>query len=158
MIFFIPFQKKWKRWRKRNKTGKIAISMSPISERTQHDFTDASWFSQNEGQLSVDVMETSREIIVRSAIAGVNAVDLDITLHEDTLTIRGSRAEEIPETKRGKIHVQECHWGAFSRSIILPSHVDPNSVDAVLKKGVLTIRLKKTEMDKPISILDLDDL
>lgn len=132
--------------------------MSPLREHIQNDFTDASWFSENEGQLSVDVMETSREIIVKSAIAGVNAEDLDITLHEDTLTIRGSRAEEISETKRGKIHVQECHWGAFSRSIILPSHVDPNAVDAVLKKGVLTIRLKKTETDKPISILDLDDL
>lgn len=132
--------------------------MSPISEYTQNDFTDASWFSQNEGQLSVDVMETAKEIVIRSAIAGVNAEDLDITLHEDTLTIRGSRANEISEFKRGKTHVQECHWGAFSRSIILPSHVDPNSVDAILKKGVLTIRLKKTEMDKPISILDLDDL
>lgn len=132
--------------------------MGPLREYTQNDFTDSTWFSQNEGQLSVDVMETPRELIVRSAIAGVNADDLDITLHEDTLTIRGSRAHELSETKRGKWHVQECHWGAFSRSIILPNHVDPNSVDAVLKKGVLTIRLKKTETDHPISILDLDDL
>lgn len=132
--------------------------MAPLREQTQHDFTDASWFLQNEGQLSVDVMETAKEIIVRSAIAGVNAEDLDITLHDDTLTIRGSRAHEILEMKRGTVHVQECHWGAFSRSIILPSHVDPNSVDALLKKGVLTIRMKKTETDRPISILDLDDL
>lgn len=132
--------------------------MAPLREHTQHDFTDASWFLQNEGQLSVDVMETPRELIVRSAIAGVNAEDLDITLHEDTLTIRGSRAHEMTETKRGIWHVQECHWGAFSRSIILPSHVDPTSVDAILKKGVLTIRMKKTDMDKPISILDLDDV
>lgn len=132
--------------------------MSPLREYTQHDFTDASWFSQNEGQLSVDVIETPREIIVRSAIAGVNGDDLDITLHEDTLTIRGSRANEVSEFNQGKWHVQECHWGSFSRSIILPSHVDPNSVDAILKKGVLTIRIKKTETDKPISILDLDDL
>ncbi len=132
--------------------------MSPLREHVQNDFTDASWFSQNEGLLSVDVMETTREILVRSAIAGVCAEDLDITLHEDTLTIRGSRSSELSEFKHGKIHVQECHWGSFSRSIILPSHVDPNSVEAVLKKGVLRIRLKKTEMDKPISILDLDDL
>lgn len=132
--------------------------MRQASEQLQHDFTDSTWFSQNEGLLSVDVMETAREIVIRSAIAGVNAEDLDITLHEDTLTIRGSRSSEISEFKRGKMHVQECHWGAFSRSIILPAHVDPNSVDAILKKGVLTIRLRKTEMDKPISILDLDDL
>lgn len=132
--------------------------MSPLREQLKYDFMDSTWFSQNEGLLSVDVAETTREIIVRSAIAGVNAENLDITLHEDTLTIRGTRSNEISEFKRGKMHVQECHWGAFSRSIILPSHVDPNSVDAILKKGVLTIRMKKSEMDKPISILDLDDL
>ncbi len=132
--------------------------MSPTREHIQNDFTDASWFSQNEGQLSVDVLETAREIIVRSAIAGVNANDLDITLHEDVLTIRGSRTDEQHDFKRGKMHVQECHWGSFSRSIMLPSHVDPNVIDAVLKKGVLTIRMKKTTTDHPISILDLDDL
>lgn len=132
--------------------------MAPLREQTQHDFTDSTWFLQNEGQLSVDVIETPREIIVRSAIAGVRAEDLDITLHDDTLTIRGTRSSELTETRHGTWHVQECHWGAFSRSIILPSSVDQNQVDALLKKGVLTIKLKKKETGKPISILDLDDV
>lgn len=132
--------------------------MSLFAPSTKHDFQDASWFSQNEGQLSVDVLETPREIIVRTAIAGVSAENLDITLHEDTLTIRGSRSHELTQTTHGTWHVQECHWGSFSRSILLPTHVDPNSVDAVLKKGVLTVRMKKMREGKEINILSLDDL
>ncbi len=131
--------------------------MNPFADHTQDHFISSSWLTQTEGQLLVDVMETRSEVIVRSAIAGVLAEDLDITLSEDTLTIRGSRYEEKDLSRHHIMHAQECHWGAFSRSIILPSHVDPNSVQAVLKKGVLTIRLKKTEMDQSINVITLDD-
>jgi len=132
--------------------------MVPTHPQTHHDFADSSWFSQNEGQLSVDVLETPHELMIRSALAGVHAKDLEITLHENTLTIRGSREHELSQTKNGSWHVQECHWGAFSRSIVLPKQVDPTSVEAVLKKGILTIHLKKIEVDTNISILDLDDI
>lgn len=131
--------------------------MNHFQDQNQETVLDASWLSSSEGQLLVDVMETPREIIVRSAIAGVSAENIDLTLCEDTLTIRGERHEDTQETKHKIIHAQECHWGAFSRSIILPSQVDPHSVDAVLKKGVLTIRMKKMETDTDIPVLDLDD-
>lgn len=116
------------------------------------------WLSQPEGKLSVDVVETHDEIVVRSAIAGVRTQDLDITLSDDTLTIRGSRTHECKERRHDQIHVQECHWGSFSRTIILPCAVDADSVDATLKRGILTIRMKKVEMDKSIPVLELDDL
>jgi len=116
------------------------------------------WLSQTEGKLSVDVIETRTEIIIRSAIAGVRTEDLDITLSDDTITIRGTRAHEHAQHKHHHTHVQECHWGAFSRTIILPAHIDPDSVDATLKRGILTIHMKKVEMDKNIPILELDDL
>jgi HSP20 family protein len=131
--------------------------MSPLREHIQNDFTDSTWFSKNEGQLLVDVIETPREIVVRSAIAGVNAEDIDITLTEDTLTVRGKRHHDTQTSKHDLVHAAECHWGAFSRSIILPSHVDTNSVDAILKKGILTIRIKKVVMDHEIPVLDLDE-
>lgn len=131
--------------------------MDPFQTQTQNEFTDASWLNHREGQLLVDVIEIPREIIVRSAIAGVNAEDLEITLAEDTLTIRGSRHQDSEQTRSNIIHAQECHWGAFSRSIILPSPVDPNSVNAILKKGVLTLRMKKIQTGHTIPILDLDD-
>jgi len=115
------------------------------------------WLSQTEGKLSVDVVETRDEIVIRSAIAGVKTEDLDITLSDDTITIRGSRTHGHTESRGDQVHVQECHWGSFSRTIILPSHIDPDSVDATLKRGILTIRMKKVEMDKTIPILELDD-
>lgn len=116
------------------------------------------WLSHSEGQLSVDVVETDKEIIVRSAIAGVTAEDLEITLSDDTLTVRGKRSHGCQESHTDQIHVQECHWGSFSRSIILPSSVDPDRVEASLKRGILTIRMKKNDMERTIPIFEVDDL
>lgn len=119
-----------------------------------NDYLGASWLTHEEGQLSVDVVETKTHVIVRSAIAGVRCEDLDITLSEDTLTICGERHLD-QENADSELIVQECHWGAFSRSIILPSHVDPDSVDATLKRGVLTIKMKKVDMETKISIHEI---
>lgn len=116
------------------------------------------WLSHTEGKLSVDVVETRDGIVVRSAIAGVRTQDLDITLCDDTLTIRGSRNHECEERRSDQVHVQECHWGSFSRTIILPCTVDADCVDATFRRGILTIRMKKVEMDRAISVLELDDL
>lgn len=116
------------------------------------------WLSLNEGKLSVDVLESEQEIVVRSAIAGVRAEDLEINLSEDTLTIRGTRQHGCEEETQGDVHVQECHWGSFSRTVILPTRIDPSSVDAVLKRGILTIRMKKVEMDRKVAIHEETDL
>jgi HSP20 family protein len=88
------------------------------------------WLARQEGQLSVDVVETDREIIVRSAVAGVRSADLDIALTADTLTIRGERALDCQDYEDGVIHLAECYWGTFSRSIVLPHPVKPNEADA----------------------------
>ncbi len=122
------------------------------------EFAESEWLSNAEGQLSVDVIEHAKEIVVRSAIAGISAEDLDISLSEDTLTVRGQRHHNCKESVNQRVHVQECHWGGFSRSIILPANVDPDSVDAVLKKGILTITMQKQEADKQVPVLDLGDL
>jgi HSP20 family protein len=116
------------------------------------------WLSQPEGRLSVDVVETPHTLLVRSAIAGVRAEDLDISLSDDTLTIRGRRHHECEERRSDQVHVQECHWGSFSRTVILPCAVHADSVDATLKRGILTIRMKKVEIEKNVPVLELDDL
>jgi HSP20 family protein len=117
-------------------------------------FTSNDWLSFQEGKLSVDVVETEKEIFVRSAIAGVTANDLDINVTEDTITIRGVREHGCVELK-GETHVQECHWGSFSRTIILPSRVDPDSVEAVLKRGILSIKMKKLETERTVPIKEI---
>jgi HSP20 family protein len=102
------------------------------------------WLKEDfeEGQLSIDVYETEKNIVIKSTIAGAKPDDLDITIDNDMLTIRGKRHDE--EEKEGRDYLyQECYWGSFSRSVILPVEVDPRKIDASLENGVLTVTLKK---------------
>jgi len=112
---------------------------------------DGNWIAGNEeGQLAVDVCETDAEIILRSAIAGVNREDLDVFLHNDMLTVRGARHAE--DESGARYLVRECHWGQFSRSVILPADIAPDGISAMLKDGVLTVRMPKAVRAKKISV------
>ncbi|OGN31898.1 MAG: hypothetical protein A3I32_02090 [Candidatus Yanofskybacteria bacterium RIFCSPLOWO2_02_FULL_45_10] len=97
-----------------------------------------------EAQLTVDVYQSANDVVVRSAIAGVEAKDLDITIARDMVTIRGQRrsSETIRTTD---FYHKELYWGAFSRSIILPCDIDVERARASIKNGVLTIRLPKLD-------------
>lgn len=114
------------------------------------------WIADTEGQLSIDVIETATEILINSAIAGVSSDDLEINVTPDTITIRGERKLNCKRSEADTIHIQECYWGTFSRSIVLPCNVQPDATEAELKNGILTIRLKKAEMNSNIPVLDLD--
>lgn len=109
-----------------------------------------SW-SSREGQLAVDCIETPREIIVRSAIAGVEESDLEIHVNEDLVTIRGERRLD-PMPAQSTVHYGECFWGPFSRSIVLPCRVKTDEADAVLKNGILTITIPKAYGDVKLSV------
>jgi HSP20 family protein len=104
-----------------------------------------------EGRLAVDVYETDGELVIKTAIAAVELENLEVFVHNDMLTIRGKRHDD-ETVERGRTIVRECHWGAFSRSVILPVEVDADRVAATLKNGVLTIRMPKMERSKRISV------
>lgn len=109
-----------------------------------------SWES-HEGQLAVDCIETPKEIIIRSAIAGVRQEDLAIHVTEDLVTIRGERhLDRLPA--HSTVHYGECFWGAFSRSIVLPCRVKTDEADAVLKNGILTITIPKAYGDVKLTV------
>lgn len=96
----------------------------------------------DEGQLALDVIETPENIIVRSAIAGVKEQDLDIHVSEDLVTVRGERhVDVLPD--RATVHYEECFWGAFSRSVVLPCRVKADEAEAALKNGILTVLIPK---------------
>lgn len=97
---------------------------------------------EEEGQLTVDVFQTPDEFVIKSTVAGVNAEDLDIDIREDMVTIRGTRKKD-EEVAEDNYLYQECFWGAFSRTVILPEAIDASRAKAALKNGVLTIRLPK---------------
>ena len=104
-----------------------------------------------EGQLSLDVYETAKNIIVKSTIAGVKPEDIDITMDNDMLTIRGHRQDEAEDEDRDYLY-RECYWGSFSRSVILPTEVDQKKIEAALENGVLTVILKKVKKAGKVGI------
>jgi HSP20 family protein len=108
---------------------------------------DSNWVADQEGQLTIDVYQTDSDIVIKSTIAGVKPEDLDIQINNDMVTIRGERRKE-DEVRDEDYYYQECYWGAFSRSIILPVDVEANKSEAIMKNGVLTIRLPKAETAK----------
>ncbi len=118
------------------------------STAPQSEPEEAEWFSEEfTGQLAVDVYQTEQDLVVVSAIAGVRSDELDIQVTNDLLTIKGVRRleERVPDEN---YYTRECYWGRFSRSIILPTDVRNDQVQATIKNGVLTIRLPKVEPKK----------
>lgn len=126
--------------RKKEKKIKIKPSFAKASEGK------AEWF-EPEGQLTVDVYQTDGEIVIQSAIAGVEPEDLDITIENDVVIIKGER-ERQSEEKGENYFYQECFWGRFSREIILPAEVDKARAKATMKNGILTIRIPKIKRVK----------
>ena len=102
---------------------------------------------ESEGWLTVDVYQTATEIVVESAVAGVNPDELDILATPDSISIKGERAREKDVRKEDYLH-QECYWGRFSRSIILPQEVDPEAAEVHFRNGILTIHLPKATRQK----------
>ena len=101
-----------------------------------------------EGELAVDVYETTNDVVVKAPIAGVHGEDdLDITLTDEMVMIKGERKEE-KEVQKDSYHLQECYWGSFSRSINLPAKVVPEEGKAEFRKGILTIRIPKASANK----------
>lgn len=106
------------------------------------------------GQLAVDVYETREKLIVKARTAGVNKHDLDVSIADNTLTVRGTLSSGVEDGVENYF-VQECYWGEFSRSLALPVPVKEDEIEAVLKDGVLTISFTKVKQDtvKKIQVL-----
>lgn len=106
------------------------------------------------GQLAVDVYETREKLVVKARTAGVNKNDLDVSISDNTLSIRGTLSAGNEDDVENYF-VQECYWGEFSRSIALPVPVKEDEIEAVLKDGVLTISFSKVKQDtvKKIQVL-----
>ncbi len=100
-----------------------------------------------EGELTVDVYQTDKEIVIQSAIAGIEPEDLDISVEKDMVTIKGKREKQFEEKEKNYFY-QECYWGRFSRKIILPAEVNSSKISASMKNGILCIRIPKIERKK----------
>ena len=107
-------------------------------------------YDSEDGQLAVDVFQGDNEVIIQSIVAGVKPDDLDISIDKDSVTIKGRR-ESNRLTERENAICQELYWGGFSRTVSLSDEMDSDNAEAVIKNGILTIRLpfaKKIQKQK----------
>ncbi len=100
---------------------------------------------------AIDMYQTDNEVVVKAAIPGFKADDVQINVTGDVLTLRGEMKHE--EEKKDKAwHIREQRWGSFERSITLPTDVKADKASADFEDGVLTITLPKAEEVKPKTI------
>lgn len=110
----------------------------PKEEETLEDY---------EGQLAIDVYQTDDEIVIQAPIAGVKSEDLEVSISDEMVNIKGERRPQS-EMKKENYLCQECYWGPFSRSYLLPIAVDSAKASASLKDGILVITIPKLEVSK----------
>ncbi len=115
---------------------------APVTAPIQSEETDDS-----EGQLTIDVYQTDDDVIIKSTIAGVKPEDLDVSINNDMVTIRGERKQD-EEISAENYYYQECYWGPFSRSVILPVEIVSDKTEATMKNGILTLKLPKADTTK----------
>ena len=100
-----------------------------------------------EGELVVDVFETDSNFVVLAAIAGIQIKDIDISVEKEMMVIKGNRQDPHLDPEK-KYFYQECYWGPFSRKIVLPENIKVEDASAQMDKGLLTIKIPKSEKTK----------
>ncbi len=102
-------------------------------------------------QPAVNVYEDKDYLAIEAQLPGIDLNDIELSVKEQTLHLRGERKAETEKSKDG-YHIREAHYGTFSRSFALPNTVNVDEVKAAYDKGVLTITIPKQEKAKPRTI------
>lgn len=124
------------------------FSLSPFRRRML-DFEPFRRFETAMGASvpSVDVVEKDKQFEITAELPGMDEKDVELTVSDDLLTIKGEKKEEKEEKKEG-YHLSERRYGSFQRAFRLPDTVDQDKIDAHYEKGVLTVVLPKTKAAK----------
>jgi HSP20 family protein len=109
------------------------------------------WSTERGLPILADMVESDGSIVIRADLPGLKPEDVDISVNDSTLTIKGEYKTE-EEGERGDVHFKERRHGEFRRSITLPTGVDIDATKAEFEDGVLTVTLPKTEETKPKQI------
>lgn len=117
------------------------------SPATKDLSADNDWMEEYEGQLAVDAYQTADDVVVKAPIAGVSPENLEISITDEVVSVKGTRRQS-EEIQKENFFCQECYWGSFSRSYVLPVAVDSEKAQASLKNGILTIKIPKQEKTK----------
>ncbi len=124
--------------------------MNPVNLFNEFDrlFERPETRSATEWSVALDVAENDDNYLVKATVPGINPDDLEITLEDDVLTLKGEilRDEEVEDVK---YHVRERRFGSFSRSIRFPVAVNGDAVEATYNNGILSLNIPKAEAVKP---------
>ncbi len=110
-----------------------------------------------EGQLSVDVAEDKENVIVVSTMAGADSEKIEVYVHNDLLTIRGTRKRPLELNEKTECFHEECFWGPFSRTVVLPVDVKGDLARADYKNGILIIKIPKKQSNARIPVTVVED-
>ncbi len=137
-------------WKPFRELGRLRDEMDRLWEDF---FGERRFFAPSERKYhpSLDVTESKDELIVTAEISGMDAKDLDISVSDGILTIKGEKKQEREE-KEENYHLMERRYGTFSRTVRLPAEIDVEKVDATYNQGILKIVLPKKEEAKPKQI------
>ncbi len=103
--------------------------------------------------MALDVSETQDSFVVDAVVPGLRPEDLDITIQDNVLLIRGeTRQEQQNGDKQANYHIMERRYGRFSRAVSLPTAVKADHVQATLENGILHLEIPKAEEVKPRKI------
>jgi HSP20 family protein len=100
---------------------------------------------------AVDMYQTDNEVVVKAALPGIKADEVQINVTGEVLTLKGETKQEN-ETKEKTYHIREQRWGSFERSLVLPTEVVADKAKADFENGILTITLPKADEVKPKTI------
>lgn len=117
--------------------------------------TKGSPAQDQEGQLAVDILQSDEEMLIVCPIAGVEKAELSVAIQDDVLTIRGER-KRLKKLEGKAALVRELYWGTFSRSIVLPDHIDRKNIKAQVLEHILVISIPKIE-DFKTRIIHIND-
>ena len=105
----------------------------------------------NGDTLALDVYETNEALVIKTSLPGVKPEEVDITLSDDILTIKGETKSEEKVEKANYLR-QERRYGTFQRSVQLPANLQSDKAEACFENGVLTLTIPKAEEAKPKTI------
>jgi HSP20 family protein len=103
------------------------------------------------GTPAIDMYQTNDDVVVKAAIPGFKAEDVQINVTGDILTMRGEMRQE-QENEEKSWQMREHRWGAFERSVMLPTQVVADKARAEFEDGILSITLPKAEESRPKTI------
>jgi HSP20 family protein len=126
------------------------MSLREAMDRLMDDAFMRPWRANggNLGMPAVDMYQTDGEVVVKAAVPGIKADEIQINVTGDVLTIKGE-VKQKNEIKEQEYHLREQRWGSFERSLVLPTEVKSDAAKAEFENGILTITLPKDEKAKP---------